>query len=105
MILEQIKLERKDKELNKITNEYENMKVILKSYESQNLKISELEVKLRSQHLRYEKELKDLKRKYEEKNIKNSQEEKKPNITLNKAIKRNSYIEEEEICQENVIYI
>jgi hypothetical protein len=96
-------LERKDKELNKMTSEYENMKILLKSYESQNLKITQLEVKLRSQHMRYEKELKDMMRKYEEKNTKNSQEEKKPNITLNKTLKRNSFIEEEEICQENVI--
>jgi hypothetical protein len=77
------------------------MKILLQSYESQNLKITKLEVKLRTHNLLHEKEMKELKNKYEERlNGKNL-------IELDKNRKKNkySYIEEEEICQENVISI
>ena len=86
------------------------MKIIIQSYENQNLKITELEVKLRSQNLRYEKEIKILTEKYEEKisNLNKSiiimeiSNDKKQNISLNKSNKPNSYIEEEEISHETV---
>jgi hypothetical protein len=102
-------IEKKDKEIKKLKSEIENMKIIIQSYENQNLKITELEVKLRSQNLRHEKEMKILREKYEEKisNLNKSiymeySNERKQNISLNKSNKPNSYIEEEEISHENV---
>jgi hypothetical protein len=89
-------IDRQEKDIQNMITENENLKIILKSYESQNLKITELEVKLRSQQLQYERKLKDIKREtYKVEKI----------IQLNKPAKQNSYIEEEEICQENVGFI
>lgn len=63
-----------------LRKEVSNYKQILKSYEDQNLKISELENKLRNQNLKSEKDIKNLEMNYEDK-IK----------TLNKKI---NYLEE-----------
>ena len=90
-------------------NDIDNMKVLIQSYESQNLKITELEIKLRSQNLRYEKEIKNLEEKYQNKineltrNLSYYQEIKNPII---RSARPNRYIEEEEeINHENVIQL
>lgn len=48
-------------------NEIQNLKQILKSYEDQALKLSELEKKLRNQNTRHEKEMKEIEEKYKDK--------------------------------------
>lgn len=59
--------DEKDTELNELKKEIANYKQILKSYEDQNLKISELEKKLRNQNIKNEKEIKSLESSYEDK--------------------------------------
>jgi len=59
--------DKKDYEINELKKEVLNYKQILKSYEDQNLKISELEKKLRYQNIKNEKEIKTLESNYEQK--------------------------------------
>lgn len=61
------KLESRDSEVTVLKNEVNNLKHILKSYEEQSVKISELEKKLRNQNTKHEKEMKRLEEKYKEK--------------------------------------
>ena len=51
--------EKKEREIKHLTNELENLKIILDSYQNQNQKITELEMKLRSQQINFEKKLKN----------------------------------------------
>jgi hypothetical protein len=80
------------------------MKVLIQSYEIQNMKITELEIKLRSQTIRYEKDLKAIEDRYQSKINEMSK-----NIYFQNSAKlktaKNRYIEEEEeINHENVKY-
>lgn len=59
-------IDKKEKEIKNLTSELENMKTILTSYETQNLKITEMEMKLRSQNIKHEKEIKSMEEKSKE---------------------------------------
>ena len=59
--------DKKDSEINNLKLEIQNMKHILKSYEEQALKISDLEKKLRNQNTKHEKEMKSVEEKYKDK--------------------------------------
>ncbi len=59
--------DKKDTEINELKQEVSNCKQILKSYEDQNLRLSELEKKLRNQNIKNEKEIKTLEANYMEK--------------------------------------
>jgi predicted nucleic acid-binding Zn-ribbon protein len=59
--------DKKDSEISQLKNEIQNLKHILKSYEDQALKLSDLEKKLRNQNTKHEKEMKTLEDKYKEK--------------------------------------
>lgn len=59
--------DKKDDEIQNLKNSVNNLKQILKSYEEQSLKMSDLEKKLRSQNVKHEKELKLIEDKYAEK--------------------------------------
>jgi polyphosphate kinase 2 (PPK2 family) len=50
-----------------LKGELEHMKILLHSYEQQNLKITELEIKLRNQQIKFDKELKRSENEYKEK--------------------------------------
>lgn len=52
--------ERKEKEINYLNNEIQNLKLVLNSYQNQNSKIMELETKIRMQKMKYERKLKSL---------------------------------------------
>jgi len=58
--------DKKEKEIKHLTNEIANLKVILSSYENQNKKITDLEMKLRNQQINFDKKLKDYEAKYKE---------------------------------------
>lgn len=58
--------DKKEKEIKHLTNEIANLKVILNSYENQNNKITDLEMKLRNQQINFDKKLKDYETKYKE---------------------------------------
>lgn len=58
--------DKKEKEIKHLTNEISNMKVILNSYENQNKKITDLEMKLRTQQMNFEKKLKNTENLYKE---------------------------------------
>jgi len=60
-------LEKKDTEMLLLKSEIQNLKHILKSYEDQALKLSDLEKKLRNQNTKHEKEMKLMDEKYKEK--------------------------------------
>ena len=81
------------------------MKAIIQSYETQNSKITELEIKLRGQNMRHEKEMKAMEERYQSKL---NEMNKNMNYFQNSAKLKNAknrYIEEEEeINHENVIY-
>jgi chromosome segregation ATPase len=59
-------VDRKDKEIKRLTGEIDNYKSILSSYEQQNAKITDLEVKLRNTNIKHEKEIKSLEDKFKE---------------------------------------
>lgn len=59
--------DKKDSEILSLKNEILNLKHILKSYEEQALKLSELEKKLKVQNSKHEKETKLIEDKYKEK--------------------------------------
>jgi hypothetical protein len=50
-----------------LKTEIKNLKQILKSYEDQNLKLTEMEKKLRSANAKHEKDMKSIEEKYKEK--------------------------------------
>lgn len=52
--------ERKEKEINYLNNEIQNLKQVLNSYQNQNTKIMELETKLKMQKMKYERKIKSL---------------------------------------------
>ena len=58
--------DKKDKEIKKLTGEIDNMKMILSSYEQQNTKITNLEVKLRTTNIKHEKEIKSIEDKFKQ---------------------------------------
>ena len=59
--------ERKDQEIQNLKLEILQINQILKSYEDNNLKMSELEKKLRNQNIKHEKEIKAIDDKYKDK--------------------------------------
>jgi chromosome segregation ATPase len=58
--------DKKEKEIKHLTNEIENLKVILSSYENQNKKITDLEMKLRNKQINFDKKLKNYEIQYKE---------------------------------------
>lgn len=58
--------DKKEKEIKHLTNEIAGLKIILSSYENQNNKITDLEMKLRNQQINFDKKLKDYEIKYKE---------------------------------------
>jgi len=58
--------DKKEKEIKHLNNEIANLKVILGSYENQNKKITDLEMKLRNQQINFDKKLKNYEIKYQE---------------------------------------
>ena len=59
--------DNKDEEIQNLKDSVENLKQILKSYEEQSMKMSDLEKKFRSQNIKHEKELKLIENKYADK--------------------------------------
>ena len=59
--------DKKESEIGNLKSEIQNLKHILKSYEDQAIKLSDLEKKLRNQNTKHEKEMKSLEEKYKEK--------------------------------------
>jgi len=58
--------EKKDTDIVNLKNEIHQLKQLLRSYEEQNFKMSEMEKKLRMQKAKHEKELKLMESKYNE---------------------------------------
>ena len=58
--------DKKEKEIKHLTNEVANLKVILGSYENQNNKITDLEMKLRNQQINFDRKMKNYEIKYKE---------------------------------------
>ena len=60
-------MDKKDVEIAQQKTEINNMKQIIKSYEDQSLKMSELEKKMKNLVTKHEKDIKNLEEKYQEK--------------------------------------
>jgi hypothetical protein len=101
--------------------ELENLKILLHSYERQNLKVTELEIKLRNLQFKYDKEIKKLDDQYKDKlsnlnkslqhyeDIIHSRQNSSKNLFSLSYIKaisgKNSFIEEEELDYQTVSFI
>lgn len=59
--------DKKDEEIQSLKSSISNLKQILKSYEEQSLKMSDIEKKFRSQNASHEKELKIIEERYNDK--------------------------------------
>jgi hypothetical protein len=60
------KNDKKENEIYALKLEINNLKQVIKSYEDQNLKLAEMEKKLKNQNLKFEKQIKALEDKYKE---------------------------------------
>jgi hypothetical protein len=63
---DEVEDEKKEQEIKILQKELDNQKLIIGSYENMNSKLSELEVKLRSQNVMHEKELKNIEMRYKQ---------------------------------------
>lgn len=59
--------DKKDSEISQLKSEIHNMNQIIKSYEDQSVKMSEIEKKMKNINAKHEKEIKNLEEKYHEK--------------------------------------
>jgi hypothetical protein len=60
------KNEKKDNEIYALRLEINNLKQVVKSYEDQNLKLAEMEKKLKNQNIKFDKQIKQIEDKYKE---------------------------------------
>jgi hypothetical protein len=102
-------------EVSCLKNEIGNLKLLLKSYEDQNLKLAELEKKLKTQNLKHDSEMKLLQDNYKmkikhltkklfyyETIAKNNNNGKNNNFDNSHIHKKNSLIDEDELDRTNV---
>ncbi len=113
--------EKREIQFNSMRSEIQNLKHILKSYEDQAVKLSDLEKKLRNQNTRHEKEMKEIEEKYkdkikifskklskyEEMLIQKNELKERENFSSNKidSFSRNKQIEEEHDRVNVLLYL